>query len=235
MSFLDVAFDEVSNWFSGSSGGGGNPALGFVADVAGHYISADANERAARTVAEGYQAQAEAMARGNQAANERLDGIVQTSGPAVTYLRNTVAADPYRLTPQQQTQRGDVVREARSSLSATGMRGSGRAAVDMIQSADQRFQDNAVAQNLSRSDAAASQLASAGNSAQRRAADIDYSTGGAIADVIPRSADATASADVANAALKGTVVGSLSSFIAQDQKAKEGRDSRYKEWQNPDI
>jgi len=223
------------------TGGGGdvsseflNAAVSLGGDVLGSTIAGNANQKAAKTVAQGYQSQADAISAGNNAAQDRFDQIIEQGQPATDYLRRVVASDPYQLTPEQQSGRETVLRGARNSLAASGLRGAGRAGVAAINNADGAYQDKAVSSNIRRADTAANTLSSRSNTASMTGAQYDVNTGARLAGTKPLAADSQASADVANAALDGSVMGSLSSFIASDEKDKS-RDSRYKEWKKPDV
>lgn len=238
MSWLSSIVSTATDLFTG--GGGGlesnlmNSAVSLGGDVLGASIAGNANQKAANTVAQGYQSQAGAIKAGNDAAQERFDTIIAQGQPATDYLRGIVAGDPYKLTPEQQSGRESTARNARNSLAASGLRGAGRAGVAVINGADGDYYDKAVTSNLSRADQAAQTLSSRSTNAAMTGAQYDANTGVSVAGTIPQGADAQASADVANAAMTGSVMGSLSSFIAGDQKDKS-HDSRYKEWKKPDV
>lgn len=235
-SFIDTAVDFVS----GGSGGSGldssmvSAAVGLGGDVLGATIAGNANEKAAQTVAQGYQSQAEAIAAGNEAAQQRFDTIIEQGQGSTDYLRRIVAGDPYQLTPEQQTGRKSVAREATNSLAASGLRGAGRSGVAVINAADGNYYDKAVTSNIGRADSAAQTLSSRSNNAAMTGAQYDANTGVRLAGTMPEAADVQASADIANAGLAGAVMGSLSSFVAGEEKDRS-RDSRYKEWKKPDV
>src|SRR5262245_47270139 len=100
-------------------------------------IYADAQREAARTAADAQargpdedkqlvdQAIAEAT-RYNEQAKATYARMAAESEPAVAYLRNVVASNPYELTPQQQAARAGTLRNANASLAASGLRGAGR-------------------------------------------------------------------------------------------------------------
>lgn len=226
----DVVMDFADSDF-------GSTVISGVADIGGDVIGAklagDANRDAAKTVARGYEAQANAIRQGNQLAQDRFNTIIEQGQPATDYLRTVVANDPYTLTPGQQTGRETVLRDARNRLASSGLRGAGRAGVAAINEADRGYYNHSVDRNMSRSDQAANLLSGRGTNAVMAGANADLNTGVRVAGTIPGAADAQAGADVANASLKGAVIGSLGSFIAQDAKDRS-RESRYKNWK-PDT
>ncbi len=232
MGWLTDAFDFVTGFFDG--GDVTSSLIEGGASLAGAAIASKANSDAAKTVAEGYTSQADAIREGNAAAQDRYARTIGQTAPATDYLRSLVALDPYNLTPGQKTGREDTLRGARNRLAASGLRGAGRAGVATMNEADRRFTDRAVSRNLSRADAAAQLLSGRGFDAANRAASADLNTGVQVSGAQSRTAEGNANSDLANAALKGSVVSTLSSFIANDTKNKS-RESRYKEWKQAKV
>ena len=238
MGWLTNTVNAVVNYATGGTSGLSsefvNAAVGLGGDLIGSQIAGNANQKAAKTVASGYQAQAGAIQAGNDAAQARFNTIIEQGQPATDYLRRVVASDPYQLTPEQLAGRESVARDANNSLAASGLRGAGRSGVAVINGANNAFYDRAVTSNINRADNAANALSARATNAGMAGAQADLNTGTRLSSGQPQAADVKAGADVANAALTGSVMGSLSSFIAGDEKSKE-RESRYKTWKNPDV
>jgi hypothetical protein len=232
MGWFSDAISVVSNVFS--SGGGSSwlgPAVTAGAEIYGAYSQVQAQQDAAKQVQAGFDARTASIEAGNRAAQERLGGITAGAQPATDYLRRIIAQDPYAMTPGQTTGLEDTLRAARNRVASGGLRGAGRAGAAVVNEASRRFTDAATSQNIARGDAAASQLSGQGYGATSQAAGLEANTGLYVgAGAVPR-ADVGASADVENAALKGSVIGTLSSFIANDQKER-ANESKYKDWKS---
>ena len=232
MGWFSDAISVVSDVFLG--GGGSSwlaPVVQAGAEIYGAYSQVQAQKDAAAAVQQGYADQTAAIEAGNRAAQERLSGITAQSQPASDYLRRVVAQDPYQMTPGQTTAHEDALRDARNRVASGGLRGAGRAGAAVVNEASRRFTDRATSQNISRADTAAAQLSGQGYGATSQAAGYDVATGTRVGAAAVPSADVGASADVANAALKGSVIGTLSSFIANDQKER-ANESKYKDWKS---
>lgn len=254
MGWFSDAIGVVTDVFTG---GGGSSWIGPVvqagAEIYGAYSQAEAQRDAANRITQGYDRQAAAIAAGNLAAQDRLDASNQaaqdrlgtiTAGaqPATDYLRRVIAQDPYQMTPGQATAHEDALRDARNRVASGGLRGAGRAGAAVVNEASRRFTDRATSQNIARGDTAARQLSGQGYGATvagagfdvqtgSRGAAFDASTGQAAGAAAIGGANVGAQADVENAALKGSVIGTLSSFIANDQKER-ANESKYKEWKS---
>lgn len=232
MGWFSDAIGVVSNIFTG---GGGSSWLGTAvkagAEVYGAYTQVQAQQDAAKQLQAGYAAQTASIEAGNQAAQDALGGIRADAQPATDYLRRIIAQDPYQLTPGQLTGQEDALRDARNRVASGGLRGAGRAGAAVVNEASRRFTDRATSQNISRADTAAAQLSGQGYGATAQAAGLQANTGLAAGMAAVPSADVGATADVASAALKGSVIGTLSSFIASDQKER-ANESKYKNWKS---
>ncbi len=232
MGWFTDAISVVSGVFTG--GGGSSwlaPVVQAGAEIYGAYTQVQAQEDAAKQVQAGYAAQTAATEAGNRAAQETLGGIRADAQPATDYLRRIIAQDPYQMTPGQLTGQEDALRDARNRVASGGLRGAGRAGAAVVNEASRRFTDSATSQNIARGDAAASQLSGQGYGATAQAAGLQANTGINVGSAAVPSANVGASADVANAALKGSVIGTLSSFIANDQKER-ANESKYKYWKS---
>lgn len=229
-SWWEKAIDFATDVFTG---GGGSSWLGTAvkigSEVYGAYTQYNAQQDASQIMQQGYADQTSALLAGNEAAQARLAALGEQTAGATDYLRRVVAHDPYTLTPGQQTGLEDTRRQARNSLAYGGLRGAGRAGVAAFNEADRRYTDAAYASNQARADAAAGQLSGQGFGVTQQAAGFDIATGRGVAGGAVPAADDKASSNLANAALKGSVVGTLSSFIANDQKDRS-QDSKYQDW-----
>ncbi len=229
MGWFSDAISAVTDVFSGGGSSWLGPAITAGTEIYGAYSQAQAQRDAARQVQDGWAARAAAMEAANRRAQETLGGIREYAQPATDYLRRVMAQDPYQLTPGQLTGQEDTLRDARNRVASGGLRGAGRAGAAVVNEASRRFTDQATSQNIARSDTAAAQLQGQAYGASMRSAGYDIQTGQRVAEGTVPSADVGARADVANAALKGSVIGTLSSFIAGDQKER-ANESKYKDW-----
>lgn len=239
--------------------------------IGGALLSSNANQRAADTVAQsneraarinadaqaaGYdrykalidQAMAEATAY-NDRARGVYQGMADRSAPAVAQLQQTAFSNPYTLTPQQQTAREGVVRDANARLAASGLRGAGRAGVATVNKALGDFDNSAYSANRSRADSATSALFGANQSAENNIAATDRQTGSTRANMLAGAATAanqasqnsgayeanatretgqtSANAGTADANLWGSAIGALTNVIASNQKQLLGGYGQY--------
>jgi hypothetical protein len=236
--------------------------LGIGGNIAGALIGSNADQNAANTVAQSNtqaaQIYADAQARGldqykqlvdqamNEAtaydaqANQVYGGMAAESAPAISYLRQTAFANPYQLTPEQQSARDDTLRQASQNLAASGLRGAGRSGVAVLDKAMTDFDNNAFTANRNRADNAASQIYGENQNAQNNIAATDRQTGSTRANMLAGqgtaamnaaqntgnfAAQATqntgqtqANADTADASQWGSAMGAISSIIANNQK-----------------
>lgn len=173
--------------------------LNIGGQLGGAFLSSNANQNAAETVAnsnrdaaniyanaqrEGLAAYREMVDKAiaeatayNQRAQGTLRGMAAESQPAVDYLRGVAFSNPYDLTPQQRTAREGTMRSATATVAASGLRGAGRAGVAAINKAGQDFDNSAWASNRSRADSANSQLFGENQTARLRDASLDQTTG----------------------------------------------------------
>jgi hypothetical protein len=239
--------------------------------IGGALLSSNANQKAADTVAQANERAAQiftdAQAQGFDrykalidqamgeatAYNERARGVYQgmadQSAPAVAQLRQTAFSNPYTLTPQQQTAREGVVRDANARLAASGLRGAGRAGVATVNKAAQDFDNSAWSSNRSRADAANNTLFGANQNAENNIAATDRQTGATRANMVAGAATAAnqasqntgaytagttretgqteANSGTADANLWGGAIGALSNVIANNQKQLFGGYGQY--------
>lgn len=236
----------------------GNVAQGAItalpAFVAGNYGArqvAGANQRAADLSAANRTANAGVITGANADAQNRLkllsdqmEGIrtdgAGISAPAVGYLRDTVARDPYALTPEQQQSMADATRAANSQLTNFGTAGSGRATSAVINDLQNRTRQGLITKNVNRSTDAAGRLATIGGQRQSQAISGIQSAGTQGAQIAANAGPALAhentqaTTDMGNA-ITGTAnsnagtVGMLAGTFARaaNDAGSEGRASRY--------
>lgn len=224
MSFLSDLFDFGTAAFSAFSGGGGTSSLlGTVINagttIAGGVIQANANTRAARTIADANIAASEAeqalIREGNVNAQAEFDRLKNESAGSTAYLQSVVGQDPTRLTPQQAERLIEIQRQASSS---PGFRSSGRTRKALSDASTLTFTNEAIQQNRNRSDTAARYLSERGVGAGTRSALASIGEGTALAGTVPNSGETIAGAGVANAGITADTMGSLASFINNDEK-----------------
>ena len=189
MSFWDTVLDK---------------AVPAIIDVGTSIYQANTNAHAARQAAAG-------EAAGNAAYQKNLDEIRKETAPARGYLHRIVGADPYRLTPEQQRDYENMQMNARRALTASPLRGSGRATVRAFNEMDQGYRDRLTGDNRTRADNAATGLARIGYGATMDA-------GAANRDTAVNIANIGAQSDLANARLAGQALGDITSFISSSNK-----------------
>lgn len=133
---------------SGGSGGGWGSLIEVGGKLAGAYIQSEGIKSASDIYAQGNAAYLAELRAGQDAAQTRLDTLSAETRGGTDYLRRVVASDPYRLTPGQETGRTDNRIRTRENVAASGLRGSGRAQVAVINAADRRFTDSAIGSNI---------------------------------------------------------------------------------------
>ena len=196
------------------------------ATLYGDYISSAANTEAARIAAEGRLAEARAIEEGNRQAQQRFNTVQEQAAPAQSYLRQQMVSDPSMLTPEQQQSLEDSRRDTGAALSASGLRGAGRAQVAALRQVEADQRAGFFDQNQRRADAAAQQLSGQYTTALTNAANLDASTGRAYGSAVSGAADASAGVRTANAGLRGQAIGDIASLIRSEYK-DEKRRSRY--------
>ena len=214
-------FDAIGNLFTPQNMAAaaviGIPTL-IAADM-----SSKANVKAAQIAADAANRQAEAIAAGNDMAQQRFQTLQDQTAPGVSHLRTVVSA-PTGLTPDQIAAQEELRRQSTNQISRSGLRGSGRATTTLIKTVDTDFVNKALAANRGRQDAAAGALATPGLASYGQQAGVDQNTGKAIGAAEMTGGLAAAGAETANAQLQGRALGDIASVIASDIK---GRESRY--------
>lgn len=250
-------WDSAGNWISDNSGslirgvtslGGallGSNANSSAADRA----SAAAREGAAISAAEAARARAEMAAardRGIAAIRAGTQGYADTIAPLLTE-RPVVLPTHRGLTASQRIAREDLLRQGRSTLATSGLRGAGRAGVASLMDADRRFlaaatdrddADRLAAHRTARvsADNARSGLAQVRAQEGGSIANTEIGQGNRMADSIQQAGQVTANATqqagnfqanagLANAGLYSDALGTLGSVIAGS--VKEGNRDRY--------
>jgi len=198
-------------------------AISFAGIALGAKVSSDANDEAAEIAEAEADRKSEAIRRGNELSQQRYEEIREDTAPAVDYLRRTVAADPYQLTPEQQSSLDDAHRQTIRGLAASGLRGAGRTTEAAVGKTEERFRGGAIEFNRRRSDDAATKLAGPYFNASGNAATQEAATGQNVANI---DSGHQANAVTANSTNTAQTLGALSSFIADETK-NEGRKSRY--------
>lgn len=221
-------WDAIASFFSNNAA----PIIGGVAALGGAAISTLGNnaaaDKASNATRDAAQIGADALREGQRLADERLEKQRRDAEPAVQYLKRVMAQDPGQLTPEQLTARDNMRRDVNARLSASGLRGAGRAGVAAANRADLEFSDNAFTTNQRRADTAATGLAGDYNAATRSLADLDRATASSIGNIssraVERGGTIDANAGLANANQWGSAMGMIGSIIADEKK---GRQSNY--------
>lgn len=228
----------------------GGTLMGQSANDSAARTSADASLRAAAINAEeAARARAEMAAareRGISAIRAGTAGYEQTIAPLLS--ERPVMLPTYRgMTDAQRIGREDLIRNGQAVLAASGMRGAGRAGIGTIMDQDRRFVADAVARNdADRLNARRTARVSADNArtglAQIRAqeggsianteigqgnrmADSIQSAGTVTANATQSAGQAAAGADLANANLWNSALGTIGGVIAGS--TKEANRDRY--------
>lgn len=195
------------SWSIGDLIGGLGSVVSVAAPIAGAIIGSSANSSAARAQAnasaQAAQLQADALLNAQQmnlvASREAMDrqeaagqrgiaairagtqGYADTIAPLL--VERPIALPTYRgLTAAQQIGRDDLQRNALAVLSASGLRGAGRAGVATVMDADRRYVANAVDQNDNRRIAAAQAARTSADNARSGLASVRAQEGGSIAN-----------------------------------------------------
>lgn len=250
-------WDSAGNWIANNSGSLirgvtalGGTLLGQNANNRAAQTSADATFRAAQLNAEeAARARAEMAAardRGIAAIRAGTAGYADTIAPLLT--ERPVMLPTHRgLTRTQEIAREDLLRQGRSTLATSGLRGAGRAGVAALMDTDRRFLAGAADRNdADRLTAHRTARVSADNArsglAQIRAqeggsiANTEIGQGNRMADNIQQAGTVTANATqqagqqqanagLANAALWNDAIGTLGSVFAG--ATKEANRDRY--------
>lgn len=201
-------------------------ALSIVSTIGSSAISSKANTSAASTVSASTDRQTDAIREGNQISQQQFEETKQAAKPGVDYLRTVVSSNPNQLTAGQKMALDDARRQTIGAISASGLRGAARTTTAAVNDVERRFNAGAYESNRGRVDNSAARLSTPYFSTANNQATNSAQAGRDEANVLSGSGDADANATTANASQAASSLGALSSFIADEEKAK-GRDSRY--------
>jgi hypothetical protein len=195
----------------------------------GTYISGQANQKAAQTLADSSDRASQQLIAGNQAGQARLAGVADRTAPAVDYLR-TVMADGANLTPGQNQRVMDTRRETGRLMSN---RVGGRSATAIASRAAMDLENSIYGANRARADQAAGTLAGQNISAVNAAAGQDINLGSNLARVTSGTGENIANAGLATAKTQAEMVGeafspmsALRSIIAEERKGGPSAEER---------
>lgn len=208
--------------------------------IAGALMGVSANNSAARTQSDATalaaRIQADALLRAQQmgldATREAQDRQEAAAGRGIAAIRagtqsyadtiapllveRPIALPTYRgLTAAQQIGRDDIRRNALATLSASGLRGAGRAGVATVMDADRRFVANAVDQNDNRRIAAQQAARTSADSARTGLATIRAQEGGSIANTEVGQGNRIAETGLRGAQTAADLTGAIGGVNAQ--------------------
>ena len=217
MGWFSDAFD-----FAGGGGGGWlGPVIGGAALVGGALISADANRDAARMASRAAERAADEERRAAGEARAILDRLVETYEPARDLLMERALRDPASLTPGQQRSLADLARSSEAATAATGLRGSGRSRLalmdELLGGARAHFYDI----NRASADQATDALADMGVRGIAGQAAVTSGEGAATADALMRGGEIGAGARTATGSVWGRTLGDLGGLLAESVKERE--------------
>ena len=187
----------------------------------GTYISGNANQKAAQTLADSSNRASQQIVAGNQAGQARLAEVADRTAPAVQYLR-TVMADGANLTPGQNQRVMDTRRQTGEMLST---KVGGRSASAIASRAAMDLENSIYGANRARADQAAGTMAGQNLSAINAAAGQDINLGSNLSRITSDAGQNVANAGLATAKTQGQMVGeafspmsALRSIIAEERK-----------------
>ena len=195
----------------------------------GTYISGQANQKAAQTVADSSNRASQQVIAGNQAGQARLAEVADRTAPAVQYLRS-VMADGANLTPGQNQRVMDTRRQTGDMLST---KVGGRSASAIASRAAMDLENSIYGANRARADQAAGTMAGQNVAAINAAAGQDINLGSNLARITSDAGQNVANAGLATAKTQGQMVGeafspmsALRSIIAEERKGGPSSDER---------
>lgn len=121
-----------------------------LVSLGGTLIGANANQRAADTIASSQGQARDAFRQAAQEGQGFIDQGTQQYGQTIAPLltQQPITLPTFRgLTTQQQLGRDDLMRSGTATLAASGLRGAGRAGIAALTDADNRYVANARAAN----------------------------------------------------------------------------------------
>lgn len=200
-----------------------------IPSAIGTFISGQANQKAAQTVADSRNQATQQIMAGSQAGQARLAEVANKTAPAVDYLR-TVMADGATLTPGQQQRVLDVRRQTGDALST---KVGGRSASAIASRSALDLENGIYGANRSRADQAAQTLAGQNISAVNAAAGQDVQLGSNLARITSDAGDTIANAGLATAKTQAQMVGeafspmsAIRSIIAEQNKGGPSANER---------
>lgn len=195
----------------------------------GTYISGQANQKAAQTLADSSNRASQQIVAGNQAGQARLAEVADRTAPAVQYLRS-VMADGANLTPGQNQRVMDTRRQTGEMLST---KVGGRSAAAIASRAALDLENGIYGANRQRADQAAGTLAGQNLSAINAAAGQDIALGSNLARITSGAGQDVANAGLATAKTQAEMVGeafspmsALRSIIAEERKGGPSAEER---------
>ncbi len=207
----------------------GDVAKKAIPAAIGTYISGNANQKAAQTLADSSNRASQQMVAGNQAGQARLAEVADRTAPAVQYLRS-VMADGANLTPGQQQRVMDTRRQTGDMLST---KVGGRSASAIASRAAMDMENSIYGANRARADQAAGTMAGQNLSAINAAAGQDINLGSNLARITSGAGQDVANAGLATAKTQAEMVGeafspmsALRSIIAEERKGGPKSDER---------
>lgn len=207
----------------------GDVAKKAIPAAIGTYISGNANQKAAQTLADSSNRASQQIVAGNQAGQARLAEVADRTAPAVQYLR-TVMADGANLTPGQNQRVMDTRRQTGDMLST---KVGGRSATAIASRAAMDMENSIYGANRARADQAAGTMAGQNLSAINAAAGQDINLGSNLARITSGAGQDVANAGLATAKTQAEMVGeafspmsALRSIIAEERKGGPKSDER---------
>lgn len=207
----------------------GDVAKKAIPSAIGTYISGQANQKAAQTLADSSNRASQQIIAGNQAGQARLAEVADRTAPAVQYLR-TVMADGANLTPGQNQRVMDTRRQTGEMLST---KVGGRSAAAIASRAAMDLENGIYGANRQRADQAAGTMAGQNTAAINAAAGQDINLGSNLSRITSDAGQNIANAGLATAKTQGQMVGeafspmsALRSIIAEERKGGPTADER---------
>ena len=195
----------------------------------GTYISGQANQKAAQTLADSSNRASQQVIAGNQAGQARLAEVADRTAPAVQYLRS-VMADGANLTPGQNQRVMDTRRQTGEMLST---KVGGRSAAAIASRAALDLENGIYGANRQRADQAAGTLAGQNIAATNAAAGQDIALGSNLSRITSDAGQNVANAGLATAKTQAEMVGeafspmsAIRSIIAEQNKGGPSANER---------
>lgn len=207
----------------------GDVAKKAVPAAIGTYISGQANQKAAQTLADSSNRASQQIIAGNQAGQARLAEVADRTAPAVQYLRS-VMADGANLTPGQNQRVMDTRRQTGDMLST---KVGGRSATAIASRAAMDLENSIYGANRARADQAAGTMAGQNVAAINAGANQDFQVGSNLARITSDAGQNVANAGLSTAKTQAEMVGeafspmsALRSIIAEQNKGGPSANER---------